>query len=126
MMDEVKEIGIKNLQKIDLPTDVKGKNAFEKLEENFFKKNKSFLTDLFYGRLKKEILCPKDHVIKVSFEVYNMIQLPNIDAKKGNNKQEYSIEDYLTEFQDKRIIQGLIECNECQKNDIYLHRKCKT
>ena len=119
MMDEVKGFGINNIKPINPPTDEKGKTAFEKLEDNFFAKKKSFLIDLFYGRLKKEILCPKDHVIKVSFEVYNMIQLPNIDDKKGNNKQEYFIEEYLTKFQDKRSIQGEILCNECHKSDIY-------
>ena len=122
MMDEVKGIGIKNIKKIDPPTDEKGKTAFEKLEENFFYKNQSFLTDLFYGRLKKEILCPKDHVIKVSFEVYNMIQLPNIDNKERNNEQEYSIEEYLKKFQEKRSIQDVIECNECHNSDIYFSK----
>ena len=31
--------------------------AFNKLENRFFLKNKSFLLNLFYGRLKREYLC---------------------------------------------------------------------
>ena len=116
MMKEVKGIGIKNIKKIDSPKYEIEKMAFDKLEINFFQKNQSFLTNLFYGRFKKEIICPNDHIIKVSFEVYNMIQLPIID-KKGNDKQDKTIEQFLTKFQEKRFIDGEIECKECKKKN---------
>jgi ubiquitin carboxyl-terminal hydrolase 8 len=116
MMKEVKGIGINDIEKIKIPDDDKSKIAFSKLEFKFFNENKSFLTNLFYGRFKKEIICPNNHIIKVSFEVYNMIQLPIID-KKGNDKQDKTIEQFLTKFQEKRFIDGEIECKECQKKN---------
>ena len=120
MMKEVKGIGIKNLKKINSPIDKKEKMAFEKLELHFFGKNQSFITDLFYGRFKKEIICPNNHIIKVSFEAYNIIQLPIIDKKENENDiQENTIEYFLKKFQDKRVIESEIECIECNKKDIY-------
>ena len=59
MMKEVKGIGIKDIKPIKIPDDDKSKIAFSKLEFKFFNENKSFLTNLFYGRFKKEIICPK-------------------------------------------------------------------
>ena len=119
MMKEVKGIGIKDIKPIKIPDDDKSKIAFSKLEIKFFNENKSFLTNLFYGRFKKEIICPNDHIIKVNFEVYNMIQLP---IKKEEENKEYTIEEYLKKFQEKRIIESEIECEECKKNDFYYSR----
>ena len=39
-----------------VPIDPKEKSAFDKLQKRFFNKNKSFLLDLFYGRLKIEYI----------------------------------------------------------------------
>ena len=116
MMKEVKGIGIKDIKPIKIPDDDKSKIAFSKLENKFFNENKSFLTNLFYGRFKKEIICPNNHIIKVNFEVYNMIQLP---IKKEEENKEYTIEEYLQKFQEKRIIENEIECEECKKNYYY-------
>ena len=89
------------------------KESFEKLENRFFKKFDSFLTELFYGRLKKEIICLNcNEVIKVNFQVYNMIEL--LDS--SNN----SLENLLIKYQKEKQISSKIKiiCQHC-KNDNY-------
>lgn len=39
-----------------------GKNAFEKLENKFFLKNKSYMLNLFYGKLKRNYICEYGHI----------------------------------------------------------------
>ena len=68
--------------------------SFNKLQANFFEKNDSFFLDLFYGRYKLEIKCLKEHIIKSSFYVYNILTLPH----KYTNK----FEDLLNYFQEKK------------------------
>ena len=112
MMKEVKGIGIENIEKIDSPKDEMTKVIFEKFERRFFGKNQSFLTDLFYGRYKIDIYCPNNHLIKVNFQRYNMIDIPS-------NNINSSIEDLLKKYQEKKIINSQIYCNECGLIDKY-------
>ena len=112
MMKEVKGIGIENMEKIDSPKDEMTKLIFEKFERRFFGKNQSFLTDLFYGRYKIDIYCPNNHLIKVNFQRYNMIDIPS-------NNINSSIEDLLKKYQEKKIINSQIYCNECGLIDKY-------
>ena len=112
MMKEVKGIGIENIEKIDSPKDEMTKVIFDKFERRFFGKNQSFLTDLFYGRYKIDIYCPNNHLIKVNFQRYNMIDIPS-------NNINSSIEDLLKKYQEKKIINSQIYCNECGLIDKY-------
>ena len=105
-MKEVKGIGIDNIEKIDSPKDEMIKGVFEKFERRFFGKNQSFLTYLFYGRYKIENFCLKNHLIKVNFQKYNMIDIPS-------NNVNSSIEDLLKKFQEKKIVNSQIYCDEC-------------
>ena len=108
MKEEVKLVDFEkqmyeNIPKIE-------KDAFDKLEKKFFTKYNSFLIELFYGRLKKEILCPKNKkVIKVNFQVFNMIEL----LESANN-----VIGTLMEYKSEKIINTKIKikCQHCQKD----------
>ena len=106
MMKEVKGIGMNYIKEIDSPKDEMVKGVFEKFERRFFGKNQSFLTYLFYGRYKIENFCLKNHLIKVNFQKYNMIDIPSNDVNS-------SIEDLLKKYQEKKIINSQIYCDEC-------------
>ena len=111
MKEEVKSI--KDSDKTKIQPKPNEKESFEKLENRFFKKFDSFLTELFYGRLKKEIICLNcNEVIKVNFQVYNMIEL--LDS--SNN----SLENLLIKYQKEKQISSKIKiiCQHC-KNDNY-------
>ena len=112
MKEEVKSIKNSDKKTIIQPKPNE-KESFEKLENRFFKKFNSFLTELFYGRLKKEIICLNcNEVIKVNFQVYNMIEL--LDS--SNN----SLENLLIKYQKEKQISSKIKiiCQHC-KNDNY-------
>ena len=112
MKEEVKSIKNSDKKTIIQPKPNE-KESFEKLENRFFKKFDSFLTELFYGRLKKEIICLNcNEVIKVNFQVYNMIEL--LDS--SNN----SLENLLIKYQKEKQISSKIKiiCQHC-KNDNY-------
>ena len=94
MLKEVKGIGKKN-NNIKEPKEKKEKEAFDILENKFFINNDSFLIELFYGRLKRVIYCEKKHIIKVNFNVFNIIQLPISD-------KEITFEDLLIKFQEEK------------------------
>ena len=110
MKEEVKLVNGKQLEKTIIPANKFEEEAFFKLENEFFKKYNSFLIEFFYGRLKKEILCPKDkEVIKVNFQVFNMIELLDSSYNTINKLlQNYQVEKKI----DTKI---KIKCQFCQK-----------
>ena len=112
MLKEVKGIGINNIKTINIPKDKSDKEIFEKFYDRFFKKNNSFLLNLFYGILKKDIFCPNNHKIKVNFQRFNSIDLPK-------KTKENSIEELLKKYQEKKIIDCEIECQQCGFVDYY-------
>ena len=77
MLNELKGFG--QSSKINFPNNIKDdemKKQFERLNKLFIYKNNSFLIDLFYGRLLKELYCEKGHRISIKFQIYNMIEVP--------------------------------------------------
>ena len=112
MLKEVKGIGKKNNNNIQEPKEKKEKEAFDILENKFFINNDSFLIELFYGRLKRIIYCEKKHIIKVNFNVFNIIQLPDSD-------KEITFEDLLIKFQEEKKVETEIYCEKC--DNVYLH-----
>ena len=110
MKEEVKLVNGKQLEKTIIPANKFEEEAFFKLENEFFKKYNSFLIEFFYGRLKKEILCPKDkEVIKVNFQVFNMIELLDSSYNTINKLlQNYQVEKKI----DTKI---KIKCQFCKK-----------
>ena len=109
MKEEVKLVNGKQLEKTIIPENKTEEEAFIKLENEFFKKYNSFLIEFFYGRLKKEILCQDKHVIKVNFQVFNMIELLDSSYNTINKLlQNYQVEKKI----DTKI---KIKCRFCKK-----------
>jgi ubiquitin C-terminal hydrolase len=96
----------------NIPKDPLEKKAFTKLENKFFLKNKSFLLDLFYGRIKRDYICEKGHTCCVKFNNYNTLILPQ--PEDSNN-----IVDLLNLYQENKSINDTIFCSECQKEVKY-------
>ena len=81
-------------KKPEYPSDPKEIFAFDKLQNKFFNKNKSFLLDLFYGRLKREYICKNNHIIIIKITTFNTLILPK--PNKSNK-----IIDLLKQYQKK-------------------------
>ena len=86
--------------------------AFYKLEDKFFLKNRSFLLNLFYGRLKREYTCKKGHIVSIKFNHFNTLILPH---PEDSNK----LVDLLNLYQKEKLINDTIFCNDCQKECQY-------
>jgi len=86
--------------------------AFNKLENRFFLKNKSFLLNLFYGRLKREYLCQNGHLCSIKFNNFNTLILPHPEDSN-------ELVDLLNLYQKDKLINDTIFCNECQKEMKY-------
>jgi ubiquitin C-terminal hydrolase len=110
LLKELYEIGKYDPGKI--PINEMELDAFNKLEKKFFIKNKCFLLNLFYGRLKKEYYCENGHLCLVKFNNFNSLTLPQ--SKKTN-----TIEELLNLYQKDKMIEDTILCNECQKECKY-------
>ena len=118
MLNELKGIGpLSNNIFPNNINDPEMKKQFERLNKLFINKNNSFLIDLFYGKLIKELYCEKGHRVSIKFQIYNIIELPimeYVNNDKGiNNKVE--LIDLLKEYQKYHIVDEMIECNECGK-----------
>ena len=105
LLKDLKGIGEYWIEKI--PNGELEKNAFEKLEKRFFLPNKSFLLNLFYGRLKREYICENGHICLIKFNNYNTLILPQ--PEKSNN-----IIDLLKLYQQSKKIDDTILCNICK------------
>ena len=90
----------------NIPFDELEKKGFDRLENRFFLKNKSFLLNLFYGRLKREYICENGHLFNVKFNNYNTLILPHPD--KSND-----IIDLLKLYQNEKLINDEIFCDDC-------------
>ena len=88
------------------------KKGFDRLENKFFLKNKCFLLNLFYGRLKREYICENGHIFNLKFNNYNTIILPHPD-------QSNDIIDLLKLYQEKKMINDEIFCDYCKKKVKY-------
>jgi ubiquitin C-terminal hydrolase len=97
----------------NIPKDPLEKKAFTKLENKFFLKNKSFLLDLFYGRIKRDYICEKGHTCCVKFNNYNTLILPQPTELKNN------IVDLLNSYQSEKEIDDTIACPKCEKEMKY-------
>ena len=110
LLKEVQDIG-KYVQ-CTVPINEMELEAFNNLENKFFLKNKSFLLNLFYGRLKKEYICENGHVCLVKFNNFSSLTLP-----PQNDKNELS--DLLKLYQGDKKIDDTIFCNICETKKNY-------
>ena len=81
--------------------------AFYKLEDKFFNKNKSFLLNLFYERLKRQYICENGHICAIKFNNFNTLILPHPEDSND-------IVDLLKVYQKNKSIDDTIFCNTCQ------------
>ena len=112
LLKELIGFGIENYKLCKVPNNELEKKAFYKLEDRFFEKNKSFLLNLFYGRLKREYICVKEHVCLVKFNNFNTLILPQ-------PVQSNKIIDLLKLYQDSKAINDTIFCQICKKDVKY-------
>jgi len=112
LLFELKGIGVKEYIKGVSPINPLENKAFEKLENRFFEKNKSFLLNLFYGRLKREYICKNGHIFSIKFNNYNTLILPQPE-------QSNDIIDLLNLYQEEKQIKDTIFCEKCQKEVKY-------
>jgi len=116
MLNELK--GIEPLSNNNFPNNINDqemKKQFERLNKLFINKNNSFLIDLFYGKLIKEIYCRKGHRISIKFQIYNIIELPIMEYINNDKTNKVELIDLLKEYQKEHNIDEKIECNECGK-----------
>ena len=95
-----------------IPIDKMELDAFDKLEKKFFIKNKCFLLNLFYGRLKKEYICENGHLCLIKFNNFNTITLP---LQKESNE----LVDLLKFYQGNKKIDDKIFCDICKSEKKY-------
>ena len=95
-----------------IPSDELEMKSFYKLEDRFFLKNKSFLLNLFYGRLKREYICTKNHIVSIKFNNFNTLILPHPE-------QSNDLIDLLILYQKGKLINDTVFCEACQKECQY-------
>jgi ubiquitin C-terminal hydrolase len=110
LLKELNGIGEYKIEKI--PKDELEMKAFYKLEDKFFNKNKSFLLNLFYGRLKRQYICENGHICAIKFNNFNTLILPHPEDSND-------IVDLLKVYQKNKSIDDTIFCNTCQSEKKY-------
>ena len=110
LLKELYEIG--KYDPGEIPINEMELDAFNKLEKKFFLKNKCFLLNLFYGRLKKEYICENGHLCLVKFNNFSSLTLP-----PQNDKNE--LIDLLKLYQGDKKIDDTIFCSICETKKHY-------
>lgn len=96
-----------------------GLNSSEKdeLKKYLYKngiKNNSFIYDLFFGHQINKIICTGCNFSQVSFQSFNMLDLPLLDEKNKFKSLEQCLNCYLI-TKDQKGIPGF-DCSNCKKN----------
>ncbi len=114
LMETSNKLNTKELNEIKTLkiNDILVKNAYDNFFKRFYiKRGYSFLIDIFYGILQMKKTCKNCGEKVITFNPYNMIELPIYQiAKKDNNKILF-----LTEILDEFIKEKKqkIKCNKC-------------
>jgi ubiquitin C-terminal hydrolase len=77
-------------------------------------KNNSFIYDLFYGYQMNKIMCTACSDTQVSFQCFNILDLPLIDGDIQLKSLEQCLNCYLI-TKDQKGIQGF-DCKKCNRN----------
>ena len=77
-------------------------------------KNNSFIYDLFYGYQMNKMICTACGYSQVSFQCYNILDLPLIDGEIKLKSLEQCLNCYLI-TKDQKGIQGF-DCKKCNRN----------
>ena len=108
----------------------------QKMLEYFIKdyteKNRSIISDTFYGIIRSTMMCNKCNRIKFSFQTFNLLifQLKNIKEYnqkiyKNNNNYKISIYDAFDYDKKEEILDGenMIYCNNCKGLNPGIHQQ---
>lgn len=95
--------------KLKKPINKIEQNSFNKFIKKFYK-NESFIMDMFFGIKKNEILCANNHIIKVQYENFILLELSIYPFREENL---INLKDILKfNFKESHTIE---KCDECQK-----------
>ena len=76
-------------------------------------KNNSFIHDLFFGYQMNKLFCIGCNYSQVSFQSYNILDIPLMDEKKKLNSLEECLNCYLI-TKDQKGVEGF-SCDKCKK-----------
>ena len=91
------------------------KQVLNKFLNSYETRNNSFILDLFYGYQMFRIICSKCDHCEVSFQSFNILDIPLMDNRKKLTKLEQCINTFLYT---KSNYNSDFECKKCHKNDI--------
>ena len=109
----------KKSEPINIPDNNEEKEPYLNFWNKFYKKNNSFIIDLFHGIFKDEVICINNHRLNIKFRIYNMIELPIIEFI--SNDKIY-LNDILKQFVKKKYINKIKYCPLCQKKNYYYRK----
>ena len=91
-------------------------NAWNKFKKRHIDKYNSFIWELFYGIIKKEIICEKKHRILINYIPFNIIELPQFN-------ENITLINLIEYFQKENEVFAEYECNKCGEIDKYFIKK---
>ena len=91
-------------------------NAWNKFKKRHIDKYNSFFWELFYGIIKKEIICEKKHRILINYIPFNIIELPQFN-------ENITLINLIEYFQKENEVFAKYECNKCGEIDKYFIKK---
>ena len=103
----------------NIPTNTKEIDPYLNFWNKFYKKNNSFIIDLFHGIFKDEIRCKNNHILNTKFRIYNMIELPIIEFISNDN---IYLNDILNQFLKEKHSEKTKFCSDCGKNNHYYRK----
>ena len=98
----------------DLELNDSEEKELEKFLNKYESKNNSFIHDLFFGYQMNKISCSGCNSNKVSFQSFDILDIPLMDEKLKLESLEQCLNCYLL-TRDKKNIPGF-ECSKCKKN----------
>ena len=105
-----------NITKIDnfihLKLEKQEKDELAKFLKKYESKNGSKIQDLFYGYQMNKIICGGCGSVSISFQSFNILDIPLMDEKTINKSLEQCLNSYLL-TKDQNGVKGF-ECSKCQ------------
>ncbi len=89
---------------------------YKNMMKRFFT-GKSFIESLFYGKIKKVILCPRGHEIKNIFQIFTILELSFIEEKSPKDLKKM-----LKAYQGDQYYDDEIICPLCQNKK---YKRCR-
>lgn len=98
---------------LDLQLIDSDRNEFEKYLKKNDEKNNSFIYDMFYGYIMNKLFCTGCSYNQITFQSYNILDLPIMNENKKLVTLEQCLNCYLI-TKDQKDIKGF-DCSECKK-----------